>query len=112
MIITAIGFFALAAILGLFLISYILRSKETPKGVAIVHGILAATGIVLLVIYSLGNSPSPIESLVLFIIAATGGFIVFVRDIINKPVPKWLAIVHGLVAVTGFIFILMFAFNK
>lgn len=111
MLYTAIGFFALAAILGMILLSFILREKETPKGVAIGHGLLAATALVLLIVYTTDHSPRPIESLVLFIVAATGGFIVFARDIANKPVPKWLAVAHGLIAVSGFVFLLVFAFN-
>src|SRR5215210_3957160 len=101
MLYTTIAFFALAAILGMLLLSYILRSKETPKGIAIAHGLLAAIGLVILILYTTSHTPRPVESLVLFVIAATGGFIVFARDISNKPVPKWLAVVHGLVAVSG-----------
>ncbi|MBD0279545.1 MAG: hypothetical protein ICV81_16520 [Flavisolibacter sp.] len=111
MIYTAMAFFALAAILGMILLSYILRGKETPKGMAITHGPLAAIGLVLLIIYTFQNKPGPVESVVLFAIAAVGGVIVFMRDITNKPVPKWLAIVHGLIAVTGFVFLLVFAFS-
>jgi hypothetical protein len=111
MIFAITGFFALAAIVGLILLSFILRSKETPKGVAIGHGLLAATGLVLLIIYCTRHSPRPIESLIIFIVAATGGFIVFARDISNKPLPKWLPVVHGLIAVTGLIFLLIFAFS-
>jgi hypothetical protein len=110
MIYTAIAFFALAAIFGMILLSFILRNKETPKGMAIVHGLLAATGLVLTIYYAVKNKPGPVESALLFTIAALGGFIVFARDISNKPVPKWLAVVHGLVAVTGFVFLLVFAF--
>ena len=112
MIYTAIGFFSLAAILGMFLLSFILREKETPKGVAVAHGLLAATGLVLLVVYTTQHTPRPLESLILFVIAATGGFIVFARDIMNKTLPKWLAVVHGLAAVSGFILLLVFAFGK
>jgi hypothetical protein len=112
MIYTSIAFFALAAVLGLILISFILKGKETPKGVAIAHGLLAATGLVLLIIYTTQHTPGPLESVILFAIAATGGIIVFARDISNKPVPKWLAVLHGLIAVTGFVFLLLFAFNK
>jgi hypothetical protein len=110
MLYTIIGFFSLAAILGLLLLSYILRSKETPKGVAILHGLLAATGLVLLIVYTTQHNPRPIESAVLFTIAATGGIIVFSRDIANKTIPRWLAVVHGLVAVAGFVFLLLFTF--
>lgn len=112
MIYAIIGFFALAAILGSVLLSFILKGKETPKGVAIAHGLLAVTGLILLIVYTTQHTPRPIESLILFIIAATGGIFLFARDVTNKPVPKWLAVVHGLIAVTGFIFLLFFAFVK
>jgi hypothetical protein len=110
MIYTAISFFALAAILGMTLLYYVLSNKETPKGMAITHGVFAATGIVLL-IYYITDNPGPIESLVLFVIAALGGAILFARDISGKKVPKWLAILHGLLAVSGFVFLLLFAFK-
>lgn len=111
MLITAIGFFSLAAILGMLLISYVLRSKETPKAVAFLHGGLAATGIVLLLIYTFGHAPAPLASLILFIIAALGGFMLIYKDLTHKPVPSWLAVVHGSTAIIGFVFLLVFAFN-
>lgn len=111
MIYTSIALFALAAILGMILLSFILRDKETPKGLAFAHGPIAAIGLILLFIYTFNNSPGPVESLVLLTIAAIGGIVVFMRDITNKPVPKWLAVTHGLIAVTGFVFLLVFAFN-
>jgi hypothetical protein len=111
MIYTAIALFALAAILGLILLSYILRDKETPKGIAFTHGPLAAAALILIIVYTFGNHPGPLESVILFTIAAIGGIIVFAKDISNKPIPKWLAVVHGLIAVTGFIFLLIFAFK-
>jgi peptidoglycan/LPS O-acetylase OafA/YrhL len=107
---TAIGFFALAAILGMLLLSYVLGDKKTPKGIALIHGPVAATGIILLLIYTFKQTPSPIESLILFVIAALGGIILFYRDIAGKSVPKWLAVAHGLIAVCGFLILLAFAF--
>jgi hypothetical protein len=111
MIYSAIAFFALAAILGMILLSYVLKGKETPKGVVFTHGPLAAIGLVLLILYTVDN-PGPVESVVLFVIAALGGIILVIRDLTKKPIPKWLAVVHGLVAVAGFIFLLVFAFTK
>jgi hypothetical protein len=111
MIYTAIALFALAAILGILLLSYVLREKNTPKGIVFTHGPLAAAGLILLIVYALGNSPGPIESIVLFIIAALGGGILVYHDIMGKQIPKWLAVGHGLIAVTGFVFLLMFAFG-
>ena len=110
MLFAAIGFFSLAAILGLILISYVLQSKDTPKSLAFTHGGLAATGIVLLIIYSLYRMPSPIESIILFIIAALSGFILIYRDLTGQSIPKWLALSHGTIAIVGFIALLFFVF--
>ena len=111
MIFASIAFFSLAAVLGMLLLSYVLRGKETPKGVVFTHGPLAAIGVILLIIYAFDNPPGPIESIVLFIIAALGGLILVTRDLLRKPIPKWLAVTHGLVAITGFVFLLIYAFE-
>lgn len=111
MIYTSIAFFALAAILGMILLSYVLREKETPKGVVFTHGPLAAIGLILLILYTV-NQPGPVESIVLFTIAALGGVVMLVKDLSGKKIPKWLAVLHGLLAVSGFIFLLVFAFSK
>lgn len=111
MIYTAIALFALAAILGMVLLTFVLQGKETPKGVVFTHGPLAAAGLVLLIIYAFQQSPGPVEAIVLFAIAATGGIILVVRDLSGKAIPKWLAVIHGLTAVTGFVFLLVFAFS-
>ena len=110
MIYTSIALFALAAILGMTLLTFVLRSKPTPKGVLFLHGGVAATALILLILYSFRAAPRPIESLVLFILAAAGGLFMGIRDILGKPPPKWLAIGHGLLAVAGFGFLLYYAF--
>jgi hypothetical protein len=111
MLYTIIGLFALAAIMGMILLSLVLQSKPRPRGIMIAHGLFAIAGIVLLFNYIFNNEPGPIEAGVLFVIAATGGIIMGIRDLSGKTVPKWLAITHGLLAVTGFIFLLMFTFT-
>src|SRR5688500_206589 len=103
MLYTAVGFFSLAAILGMTLAFYIFKDKETPKGIVFLHGPLAAAGLIILIIYALKDGPDPIESIILFTIAAMSGVVMFSRDITGRPVPKWLAAVHGLIAVCGFI---------
>lgn len=110
MLLTAIGFFALAVILGMILISYVLTNRNTPKGIAFTHGPIAAVGIILLIGYAFFHHPSPWISIILFILAAFGGFLLIYRDITGKSVPKWLAILHGLTAITGFVLLLIFTF--
>lgn len=109
MLYTSIAFFALAAVLGMFLISFVLKDKETPKAVVFTHGPLAVVGLILLIIYSVKQSPGPVEAIVLFVIAAAGGLVMVWRDLTRRTVPKWLAVIHGLLAVAGFVFLLVFA---
>jgi hypothetical protein len=110
MIIAAIVLFSLAALLGIFLLTFVLRGKETPKAVTFTHGPIAFTGLVLLILYAFQYGPAPIASLILFIIAALGGFVLIFRDLTTSSIPKWLALLHGLIAVAGFILLLKFAF--
>jgi hypothetical protein len=112
LIYTAIALFAIAALLGLYLISFVLRKQETPKAIAIVHGLFAATALVLLIIHTVQTGADLIQSIVLFVIAALGGIILFARDITGKSLPKSLAVAHGLIAVTAFVFLLFYAFMK
>ena len=108
----SIGFFALAALLGMYLLSFVLKGKETPKAIVFTHGPMAAIGIILLLVYMSKGGPKPTESLILFVLAALGGAFMFYRDISNKPIPKILAVGHGLLAVSGFVLLLLFAFGN
>jgi hypothetical protein len=102
--------FFIAALLGIYLLTYVLQNKNTPKGVAFTHGPLAATGLIILIIYAILYHPKPWVSVIIFILAACGGFILMYRDITGKSIPKWLAIGHGVVAVIGFVSLLIFMF--
>ena len=76
-----------------------------------IHGVVAATALVLLLVYAFMNPQSaPIVALILFVIAALGGFLLFGIDVATKKPPKWLGLIHGGVAVAGFVFLLVFAF--
>lgn len=110
MILLALLLFAMAALLGLYLLSYVWQNKNTPKGVAFTHGPLAATGLILLIIYALLYQPAPLISILIFILAAAIGVILIYRDLMGKLLPKWLAITHGLVAIIGFICLLVFIY--
>lgn len=106
----AIPIFIIAAIIGMYLLSLVLREKETPKKLLLTHGFFAALGLVLLIIYCFRHQHSPVVSLVLLIMAALGGFVMAYRDITGRKIPKWLGVFHGLIAIAGFGFLLVFAF--
>lgn len=111
LIYVAIALFSITAVLGLYLLVLVLQNKETPKGVAMGHGLLATTALVLVIIHTVKTGADLIQIIVLFAIAALGGFVLFARDITGKSLPKPLAVTHGLLAVSAFVFLLVYAFH-
>jgi len=112
MLYISIALFAIAAILGLTMLMKWLKKEDAPRGVAYIHGIVAAAGLFILVMYGVSNPDHfPKISIILFIAAALGGILMFVRDTMKKPPIIPLAFVHALIAVGGFVTLLMFVFG-
>jgi branched-subunit amino acid transport protein AzlD len=110
MLYASIALFALAAVMGLRVITALIQKKDTPKNIVYLHGILAASALVLLIVYSLQNPERyPKTSLIIFILAALGGFYLFYWDMKKKPGPVGIAVIHALAAVTAFVILLLFA---
>jgi hypothetical protein len=107
----SVALFTVGALIGMYLLTFVLQSKNTPKVAVLLHGLFVVLALVLLVAYAL-EAPGFAETIVLFIVAAVGGLVMVVRDLRSRPFPKWLAIGHGLVAIAGFCFLLMNAFGK
>lgn len=106
-----IALFALAAVLGLSILLKWLAKKDASRGVVYSHGLVAATALVLLVVYAIQHPTAfPTVSIVLFVLAALGGFYMFFNDLKKKNSPLSIAIVHGLLAVGGFVALLLFVF--
>jgi hypothetical protein len=110
MLVTAIVLFIVAAVFGLIILTAILRNQPTPKPVVFIHGPIAATALLLVIIYMVtkGASPLLITSIVLFILAALGGLTLFTIDMSKRPIPKLLAMLHPLVAVAGLIVLIIY----
>jgi hypothetical protein len=108
MLIYSIGLFALAAIFGLYLASRVFRNTLPPWPAAALHGLLAATALLILLYaaFFAGEGPAPTPILVacaIFVVAALGGFVMVSFHLRGQVPPKPLAAVHGLAAVTGFL---------
>ncbi len=110
MLITSIVLFALAAVSGVTILIPLLTGKPIIKPVSVIHGIFAASALIILIIFSINyNDDFPILSIILFVAAAIGGFILFVRDLNNKQGPKVLALIHAAAAVIAFLILFVFA---
>lgn len=101
--------FAVAALGGLVLGVLGLRQRKLPMWLSIVHGAVAAAGLITLIFGVVqGNAGSlPIISLILFLIAAIGGFVLFSYHLRRKPHPRGLILIHALAAVIAFVFLLI-----
>ena len=105
----AVVLFALAALGGIILASLHLKTKNAPIPLALLHGLLAAAGLVLLItaVVQMASAGLAGVALVIFIIAALGGFVLFAMHLKKRPLPGGLIVVHGLVAVVAFIVLLV-----
>jgi hypothetical protein len=106
----ALALFAVAALGGIVLA--IIRFKGQPyppMALALVHGAVAAAGLVTLIVLvaQAQGSSSAKTALVLFVVAALGGFALFFHHVRKVALPVWLVVVHALVAVVAFLILLL-----
>jgi hypothetical protein len=106
----AIVILALAAVGGVALALQRFKGGSNPSlGVAAIHGLAAAVGLVLVLVAVLGGSaasPAPV-GLVLLVLAALGGFVLIAQHLRGKLIPMGLVVGHALAAVAGFVVLLV-----
>lgn len=108
----ALVLFALAAVGGLIMAVMRFSGRPLPPfGLAIAHGLAAASGLaVLIFVIAGGGMPAAgTVGLVLLLAAALGGFVLFSNHLRKQPLPIPLLVIHGLVAVAGFLTLLVLA---
>ena len=107
--------FAIAALGGATLATLHFRGRTPlPMPLALLHGLLAASGLALLIAAALtqpGFGGLALGALVIFVIAALGGFYLFSYHLRAKPLPSAVVLIHGGAAVAGFLLLLGFIFN-
>ncbi len=107
---TAIILFAIAALGGIVMAVMRLGGRELPPmGLAVVHGLFAAAGLVALILALVGSgySIATILALLGFLGAALGGFYLFSLHLKKKALPIPYVLVHGAFAVISFIILLV-----
>jgi hypothetical protein len=80
---------------------------------AIIHGLFAAAGlVVLLVLVFVGGAATSLWiALLLFIVAAIVGFVLFGYHLKSRPLPIRTMVIHALIAVVAFIILLVVLFG-
>jgi hypothetical protein len=101
----AVIVFAIGALGGLFLASYVLRGRLAPWAVSLLHAALGAIGLLLVIYAALttGISHAALTALIILVIAALGGFYLASIHLRNQVAPKPVVFIHAGVAVIGFL---------
>lgn len=87
------------------------EQREVPMSLAVLHGVFAAAGLLLLIIAVLKGTATGLATiaLVIFVVAALGGFYLFATHLGKKPLPRPVIFVHGGAAGVAFVLLLLFA---
>jgi hypothetical protein len=88
--------------------------RNPPAWLAMLHGLLAASGLTLLIyaICTHAVSSTATFALVLFLLAASGGAILSLAyKWRQRLLPSWLVIGHALIAATALVLLLLAAFR-
>jgi hypothetical protein len=105
--------FAIGALGGIALASYVLRGRLAPWPLSLLHAGLGAVGL-LLVLYTaltVGISNVALTALVILAIAALGGFYLASIHLRGKVAQQPIVLVHASLAVIGFLTLLGVVFS-
>jgi len=109
MLIVAAVLFALAAVGGLAMAFIHFKHDRNPPGaLAAVHGVAAATALVILLwaVVQTGAGGAVAWALGLFVAAALGGFFLVSFHVRKRRLPSPVVVIHALVAVAAFLLLL------
>ncbi|MDA8017036.1 MAG: hypothetical protein MPN21_06255 [Thermoanaerobaculia bacterium] len=103
MLLIALVLFAAAAVGGLVLAIRVFQGESLPMPVTVLHGLLAATGLVLVVLaYVQTTETAGLGwALGLLVIAALGGFFLVSFNLRGQATPRSATVIHALAAVAG-----------
>lgn len=99
----AIALFLAAAVGGLIMAAGIFKDRKPPMALALVHGVAAAAGLLLIAyVWLQGNANTMLlAGLGILVAAALGGFFLFSFHVRDKSHPKAVVVLHALLAVGG-----------
>jgi hypothetical protein len=101
--------FGIAALGGLVMAVMRLKGRDYPPlALALGHGLLAAGGLVVLLVEYLNGVLPGLGKIAfgIFLLVAIGGFFLFSFHLRKKPLPVPFILIHGIVGITGYGFLL------
>jgi len=109
MLTVAAVLFALAALGGLAMAYMHFAQDRNPRGgLAVLHGILAATALIILIWAAVTQGATGYVgwALALFVLAALGGFVLVSFHLRDRRLPSPVVVIHALVGVAAFLLLL------
>ena len=109
----ALVVFAIGALGGIALATFVLRGRLAPWPLSLLHAALGAIGLLLVIYAALtaGISNAALTALVILIIAALGGFYLASIHLRGRVAPRPIVFIHAGVAVIGFLTLLGVVFG-
>lgn len=109
----AVVVFAIGAVGGLALASFVLRGKLAPWALSLLHAALGALGLLLLIYAALtaGISGAALTALLILVVAALGGFYLASVHLRGEVAKKSVVFIHAGAAAIGFLTLLVAAFG-
>lgn len=109
MLIWSVVLFGAAALGGVVMLGMRTQEMDIPLPLALGHGLLAAAGLVLLILGVLGGDTAGQIGLALglFVAAALGGFVLFAGHLRSGTFPLGLAWIHGGAAAVALVLLLV-----
>lgn len=102
----AVIVFAIGALGGLALASFVLRGRLAPWTLSVLHALLGAAGLILTAVVVFGQGEAVPDhaglALLLLLVAALGGFFLASYHMRRRPGPRSVVLIHAGVAVIGF----------
>ena len=113
MAVPAIVLFALAAIVGVTMAVRHFSGKATPLPVGLLHGAVAATALILLIVAVINAPEAGLGGIAIgvFVAAAIGGVVLVAHQLRGRPWPNALVLAHGGLAVVGFVLTVLWVYG-
>ena len=105
----AMFFLGIAAASGAALGAFRLKDREPPVALAMVHGLIALVGVVVLIFWAFTQKKVPgilIASIVLFITTLFGGLVAMSYHVRGKLLPLPLVALHATAGVNAYVFLI------
>lgn len=108
----AVIIFAITAVGGLALASFVLRGKLAPWALSLIHAGAGATGLILTGLVFLEGTGSTIGiALALLVLASLGGFYLASFHLKKSVAPRGVVVIHAGLAIVGFLILANTAFS-